>query len=86
MSAYDEMYSKIQAMSDRDLFIVWDALDGYDPSEEYSEGIPMDRWAEAIYNEITLHRQLPLNMCFEHPNDSAAGVTMDELIYLFDLL
>lgn len=83
---YTDMYDKIRDMNDRELLSVWESLVDYDPLEDYAPGISMDTWAEAIYNEITLHRQLPLDLHFEHPNDSAAGVTMDELIYLFDLL
>lgn len=81
---HQEMYAQLHAMSDYDIQVIWNHLIMYDPEAEYTPGILMDDWVNAAYGEMS-RRQLFEHMPSEHPNDSAAGVTMDELAYIFDM-
>lgn len=52
---YCKAVLKIEAMSDDNLMIVWNALGDYDPKAMYDAeaGITMDDWAEMVYGEVT---------------------------------
>jgi len=48
-----KMWDKIHQMSNEELQETWKNLEGYIPTEEYAPGVPKERWALAIFTEMT---------------------------------
>jgi hypothetical protein len=56
---WEKMFRKLEGMSDESLRVIWEALQHYDPTKYYVEGvITMDSWAQAVYSEMD-HRAIP---------------------------
>lgn len=51
LSPYQKAVNDVRSYPDDRLLAVWEALKGYDPSDN-RDGLPMDDWAELVKSEI----------------------------------